>query len=389
MPLSPRRRVLAAINLEEPDRVPISPLMHVQFPSSFLGIGLGDLASPFATHPVWSAELETFKGLKMDAMVDGAHGPVQARWPLPFLHTAADYVKLPSGVEIMIRVVKEEAGRTLIRRDFETPKGTLETECVVPEGDQAWEKKPLISNPEGDLDKVRCILNGTISLEGYDRVRESVGDEGVVKVMTHLPINFWMGYRDTSGTGSVVDLYRKPGIVREYLRLYLEMWLLPLVEEGNRHEIDVMWLDGTYMGYLNDMMFREYALPHLKEVVKRADFPIILFLSGGPCHRFLKDVKDSGVACVEGLDPPPTGDIVLSKAKDEVGGRVCLKGNVDTNLLEMEPPSRLESIVKGCIESAADGGGYILSAVDQPTPKTPMENMVAFVNAGRRHGKYR
>ena len=150
-----------------------------------------------------------------------------------------------------------------------------------------------------------------------------------------------------------------------------------------------MWLDGTYMGYLNDMMFREYALPHLKEVVKRADFPIILFLSGGPCHRFLKDVKDSGVACVEGLDPPPTGDIVLSKAKVAVGGSVCLKGNVDTNLLEMEPPSRLESIVKGCIESAADGGGYILSAVDQPTPKTPMENMVAFVNAGRGYGKYR
>lgn len=389
MPLSPRQRILLAMNLEEPDRVPISPLMHVQFPSSFLGIDLSDLASPFATHAVWSAELETFRELKMDAMVDGAHGPVQARWPLPFLHTAADYMKLPPGVDIKIRVVKEEAGRTLIRRDFETPKGVLETECVVPKGDQAWEKKPLISDPEGDLDKVRCILNGKISLEGYDRVRESVGDEGVVKVMTHLPINFWMGYRDTSGTRSVVDLYRKPGIVREYLRLYLEMWLLPLVEEGNRHEIDLMWLDGTYTGYLNNMMFREYALPHIKEVAKRADFPIILFLSGGPCHRFLKDVKDSGVACVEGLDPPPTGDIVLSKAKEVLGDSVCLKGNVDTNLLEMEPPSRLESIVRGCIESAADGGGFILSAVDQPTPRTPMENMVAFLNAGRGYGKYR
>jgi len=389
MPLSPRQRILLAMNLEEPDRVPISPLMYVQFPSSFLGIDLSDLASPFATHAVWSAELETFRELKMDAMVDGAHGPVQARWPLPFLHTAADYMKLPPGVDIKIRVVKEEAGRTLIRRDFETPKGVLETECVVPKGDQAWEKKPLISDPEGDLDKVRCILNGKISLEGYDRVRESVGDEGVVKVMTHLPINFWMGYRDTSGTRSVVDLYRKPGIVREYLRLYLEMWLLPLVEEGNRHEIDLMWLDGTYTGYLNNMMFREYALPHIKEVAKRADFPIILFLSGGPCHRFLKDVKDSGVACVEGLDPPPTGDIVLSKAKEVLGDSVCLKGNVDTNLLEMEPPSRLESIVRGCIESAADGGGFILSAVDQPTPRTPMENMVAFLNAGRGYGKYR
>jgi len=208
MPLSSRQRILFAINLEEPDRVPISPLMHVQFPSSFLGMDLSDLASPFATHPVWGAELETFRELGMDAMVDGAHGPVQARWPLPFLHTAADYLKLPPGVNIRIHVVKEEAGRTWIRRDFQTPKGVLETECIVPRGDQAWEKKSLIASPEEDLEKVRCILNGTISLESYDKVRKAVGDDGVVKVMTHLPINFWMGYRDTAGTKSIVDLYR-------------------------------------------------------------------------------------------------------------------------------------------------------------------------------------
>jgi len=389
MPLSSRQRILFSINLEEPDRVPISPLMHVQFPSSFLGMDLSDLASPFATHPVWGAELETFRELGMDAMVDGAHGPVQARWPLPFLHTAADYLKLPPGVDIRIRVVKEEAERTWIKRDFETPKGVLETECVVPKGDQAWEKKSLITNPEEDLEKVRCILDGTISLEGYEKVRKVVGDEGVVKVMTHLPINFWMGYRDTAGTRSVVDLYRQPSIVEDYLLLYHEMWLLPLVEECKKHEIDVMWLDGTYTGYLNNRMFQDYVLPHLRTITKMADFPIILFLSGGPCHRFLSDVEDSGVACIEGLDPPPTGDIVLSDVKEEIGGSVCLKGNVDTNLLEMETPSRLEAIVKECIESAAYSGGYILSAVDQPTPRTPVANMACFVDAGRKYGKYR
>ncbi|MGQ9514753.1 MAG: uroporphyrinogen decarboxylase family protein, partial [Thermoproteota archaeon] len=270
----------------------------------------------------------------------------------------------------------------------ETPKGVLETECVVPKGDQAWETKPLITNPDEDIDKVRYILGGTISLEGYDSVREAVGDEGVAKVMTHLPINFWMGCRDTAGTRSVVDLYRRPEIVRDYLALYLEMWLIPLVEEGNEHEIDIMWLDGTYTGYLNNRMFQDYVLPDLRSVTKRAEFPIILFLSGGPCDRFVKKVRDSGVECLEGLEPPPTGDIILSDVKKRIGDDVCLKGNLDTTMLETGSPSKVEEKVKECIDAASFSGGYILSAVDQPTPRTPVENMIALVKAGRRFGKY-
>ncbi|MBO3804294.1 MAG: hypothetical protein JTT11_10595, partial [Candidatus Brockarchaeota archaeon] len=77
--MPPRERIMAALSLEETDAVPISPLLHVQFPSAFLGIDLRDLASPFATCPVWKAELETFERLKMDAMVDGAPDAVQAR----------------------------------------------------------------------------------------------------------------------------------------------------------------------------------------------------------------------------------------------------------------------------------------------------------------------
>lgn len=377
------------MGLEEPDRVPVSPLLHVQFPSSFLGMDLRDLASPFATCPVWKAELETCKRLKMDAMVDGAYDAVQAKFPLPFLHTAASYLVLPTGVKIKVSVLKEEDGRTWFRRDFITPKGVLETECVVPLGDQAWEKKPLISNPREDLERLKCVLGGKVSLEGYEKVREVVGNMGVAKVMTHLPLNFWMGYRDTAGTRSIVELYREPDLVREYLHVYMEMWLIPLVESCSDHSIDVMWLDGTYMGYLNDKMFQDYALPDLKAVTKKANFPVMFFLSGGPCSRFLMEVRDSGVACIEGLDPPPGGDVILSDVKRGIGDGVCLKGNLDTVYLETESPSNIEKMACKCISSAADGGGYILSAVDQPTPKTPLDNMVALVNAGKKCGKYR
>lgn len=389
MSMSSRERSLAALHTEEPDRVPISPLLYVQFPSSALGIPLHDLASPLATHPVWRAEYETFKLFKMDAQVDGAFDVIHTRWPLPFLHMAASFLRLAEGIRIKVEVEKEEKDRTWFKRTFETPRGVLETECVVPVGDQVWEKTPIISNPEEDLEKIECVLEGKIDLEGYERVRKIVGDDGIVKVMTQFPLNFWLGYRDITGQKSVIELYTKPDIVKRYLRVYMEAWLIPLIEACSEHQIDVMWLDGTYMGYLNTKMFRDYALPDLGTITKKADFPIIFFLSGGPCSRFLEDVKEADVACVEGLDPPPHGDIVLSNAKERIGDSVCLKGNIDAILLERESPSNVERMVKECIDSAAHGGGYILSPVDQPTPKTPIENMTAFVKAGEKYGRYR
>jgi len=308
--------------MEEPDRVPISPLLYVQFPSTALGIPLYKLASPLATYPVWRAELETYRMFKMDAQVDGAYDVIHTKWPLPFLHMAASFLKTPKDVKIKVQVEKEEKDRTWFKRTFETPKGILETECVVPKGDQVWEKTPLISNPEKDIEKIKCILDGRISLEGYERVREAVGDEGIVKVMTQFPLNFWLGHRDISGRRSIIELFTKPELVKRYLRMYMEMWIIPLLEACSEHQIDVLWLDGTYLGYINTQMFREFALPDLKTISKKADFPIIFFLSGGPCSRFIEDMNKEGVTCIEGLDPPTKGHIILSDAQNRIGSKV-------------------------------------------------------------------
>ena len=388
MNISSRKRSLLALEVKESDRVPICPLLYVQFPSVALGIPLHELASPLAKYPVWKAELETCKLFKMDAQVDGAYNIIHDKWPLPLLHMAADFLELPKDVKIKFEVIKKEKERTWYKRTFVTPKGLLETECVVPIGDQVWEKTPIISNPEEDLEKIKCILDGKINLGGYEKVREIVGNDGIVKVMTQSPINFWLGYRDISGQKSTIELYTRPDLVKLYLKTYMEFWLIPLIEECSDHQIDVMWLDGTYIGYVNNEMFREFVLPDLLKAVKKASFPINLFLSGGPCSRFLEDLKEAGIACIEGLESPPKGDIILSKAKKRIGDRVCLKGNVDTVLLENESPSEVEKAVKECIDSAAYDGGYILSAVDQPTVKTPLENMTAFVKAGKKYGKY-
>lgn len=388
MSMSSRERSLKALSVERPDTVPVSPLLYVQFPSAALGISLRDLASPFAKYPIWKAELETFRLFKMDAQVDGAYDNIHTKWPLPLLHMAADFLRLPKGVRIKVKVEKEEKDRVWFRRTFETPKGTLDTECVVPSGDQVWEKTPIIQNPHEDLEKIKWLLEGKIDLHGYEKVRQTVGDEGIVKVMTQFPLNFWLGYRDITGQRSVIELYTEPVVVKEYLRMYMDSWLVPLIEACNEHQTDVMWLDATYLGYINARMFAEFALPDLMTINRKAVFPIILFLSGGPCSRFLEDVKEAGTECIEGLDPPPKGDVILSDAKERIGDKVCLKGNLDTVLLETESPSNIEKAVKDCIHSAAYGGGYILSPVDQPTVKTPFENMTAFVKAGRKYGKY-
>jgi uroporphyrinogen-III decarboxylase len=51
-------------------------------------------------------------------------------------------------------------------------------------------------------------------------------------------------------------------------------------------------------------------------------------------------------------------------------------------------PADVERAVLLCIEAAAEGGGYILGTADSTVVGTPFENIHAFVEAGRKYGRY-
>lgn len=74
----------------------------------------------------------------------------------------------------------------------------------------------------------------------------------------------------------------------------------------------------------------------------------------------------------------------LGFAKKNLKGKVCVGGNVDQiNVLNLGKPAEVEAAVKKCIEQAAPGGGYVLSAGCDVPPTVPYENIATLIRIAK------
>ncbi len=79
----------------------------------------------------------------------------------------------------------------------------------------------------------------------------------------------------------------------------------------------------------------------------------------------------------------------LKEAKAKYGDKITLVAGVDhINTLPLGTPKDIEKEIKSAMDDAKPGGGFILATGCDVSPKTPMENMRAFMNAARKYGKY-
>jgi uroporphyrinogen decarboxylase len=110
----------------------------------------------------------------------------------------------------------------------------------------------------------------------------------------------------------------------------------------------------------------------------------------GKMRATLGDYVDAGADVVETLTPPPVGDVDLAEAKRLYGARTCLKGYVDLlYVLKLGTVEDVVRTVRGAIEVAAPGGGFILSTSDSIREGTPAENVRAYFETAHRYGRYR
>jgi len=75
----------------------------------------------------------------------------------------------------------------------------------------------------------------------------------------------------------------------------------------------------------------------------------------------------------------------MFKAKEVLGGHICIQGNVPPTLLEVGSPQDVEEYCKKLIKVCGKSGGFILSAgsaIDQSKP----ENIKAMVDSAKKYG---
>lgn len=136
----------------------------------------------------------------------------------------------------------------------------------------------------------------------------------------------------------------------------------------------------SWGGSLSSAAYQEFSLAYMQKIVnglirenEGRRVPVILFTKGG--GLWLESMADTGV---EALGIDWTCD--LGVARQRVGDKVALQGNMDPTVLYANPAA-IEKEVGRILESYGNGPGHIFNLGHGITPEVKPENAGAFINA--------
>ena len=146
------------------------------------------------------------------------------------------------------------------------------------------------------------------------------------------------------------------------------------------HGIEFLRIGEAPCSLLGPALYRKHVLPRHQRLTKalRHAGGVPFIHSCGHADAMLEAYVDAGFSGIEPLTPAPLGNVNLAAAKKRVGGKACLKGNLDpVHVVAKLTPARVAAETKSCLEVGSPGSGYVLSVADCLVPGTPFENLRA------------
>jgi len=138
----------------------------------------------------------------------------------------------------------------------------------------------------------------------------------------------------------------------------------------------------TWGGILTTRDYKEFSLNYMQRIVQQLTrtnegrrVPVILYTKGG--MGWLEAIADTGCDVV-GLD----WSIDIDIAKERIGHRVALQGNMDPTMLYAKP-ERIRAEVKDILARFGRGTGHVFNLGHGITPDVPPEHAIEFFKAVR------
>jgi len=175
--------------------------------------------------------------------------------------------------------------------------------------------------------------------------------------------------------------YKKPADVQktlEFATRLLKQFYRPMLEAKTMLMASIA--DPTASGDLiSGRVFEKFDLPYLKDLdrwIKSYGAFVWLHICGNTTDK-LHLIAQTEADCFS-LDYK----VNLAKAKEVLGGKMCIAGNVDpVSLLYNGTPESVAEASAKCLADAAAGGGFILTSGCDLPPTVKMENIEAMMNA--------
>jgi hypothetical protein len=232
--------------------------------------------------------------------------------------------------------------------------------------------------------------------EKWRKVISEVDSKGVTSGLPPFSRGFVGGGAplDTIGaslrgtTGTIMDMFKQPERLIEYMEK-----TVPETIQRSAAMVDLTGVPVVFMplhrgadGFMSEKQFQTFYWPYLKRVilgcVKEGLVPV-LFAEGGYNTR-LEIIRDL-----------PKGRVIwhfdqtdMTRAKEILGNNACIMGNIPTSLLITGAPDDVKAHCKKLIETAGKGGGYIM-APGATADESKVENLKAMLDAAKEYGVYR
>ena len=335
--MNSKERVLKALALEKPDRVPVVPFM-ITFAAKYAGFKFIDYATN--SKILAQSQIATARRFKIDAV----------------------YVDSDPVVEI------EAMGAKVRYSEDESPAAS--TPVVKSPKDI---RSLRIPDPEKDgrmpvwLDAIRIL-------------KDTVGEERAL--FAHLNGPFQAAAQLLGITETAKRLLGDPSLLLELLDLTSQT-----VADFMKAEIQA-GVDGIILGdamsstsLISPDAFERFSFPYIRETIRRAEGKTHFILHiCGDATRIVDKMVATGAKYLE-VD----SKVDLAKVRSKYGNSVGIIGNVSPTLLLSGSAEAVEEDCRRAIEAAGIGGPFILGSGCEVPKDTPHRNMDAMIKAAEKY----
>ncbi|MEE8419565.1 MAG: uroporphyrinogen decarboxylase family protein [Dehalococcoidales bacterium] len=189
--------------------------------------------------------------------------------------------------------------------------------------------------------------------------------------------------------GIMLDMYRCPDKLLEACDRVMNWWIeqaTPAVPDprGNPRRAGMPLHRGSD-GFMSDAQFEKFYWPHLKQGIEKN---VELGYVSAPFWEGIWDNR------LEYLLDLPKGKVIfhceltdIFRAKEVLGDHMCIQGGVPPTVLQVGSPQDVEELCKKLIKVVGKNGGFILgpgSSIDYAKPA----NIKAMVDTVKKYGWY-
>jgi len=352
--LKPAERINTVVNLEVPDRVPIAPEIWGDYAARVTGITFYDICSDMK------------KADYAIEMLLKTYGELDMVYPLFMIRPYKNNWKMSHG---QMQYIEEE----LIGQD-------LYDEIVQKGYSETYNLKREAATFKAELSSIKPYI------VEWEQEREILLYGGVVGISP--PLESFSLLRSLNEIS--IDLFRRPEQIIKASDATIDELIESSMKMAKMAGVPRIFFGSgrCSASFFSPIHYERFVHPYAKRIIQKfagAGYTIQMHMDGDwtPMFKYFREFPKK--KCILHLDG--TSDIF--KAKEVLGDRMCIMGDVFAPLLSFGSTHDVVKYCRKLIDVCGEGGGYILSSGCTIPMNAKFENVKTMIDMAKTYGVYR